>query len=322
MQNNYLIQNTKVSRLKKYSIETINKKNYPIDSILFIFFKKTKELLLASIYFCYQVIFYFSEYKKTLLLKNLNRNHKVLILGNGQSQDYLSENNLKFLIKNNFHLIVVNHWNLNKKFKKIIPNYIVISDRKILEINEGNKFFLKKNKKLIKYLQLNKDITLICPFLHINLVSRHIDQSRIIGFCDTELRSFYSNVNPLLPRGYLSSTVYKAIAMALWFSYKEIYLLGLDNTYSRDLYSDKDNSILNLENHAGIKNSILDITNCYGSLADTLIEISYLFTDIKKFSKFKNIYNLDKYSLTNVFKKIPLSNKALRKIANRLIKSN
>jgi hypothetical protein len=104
--------------------------------------------------------------------------------------------------------------------------------------------------------------------------------------------------------------------MALWFSYKKIYLLGLDNTYPRDLYSDKNNSILNLENHAGLKNSILDITNCYGSLADTLVEISYLFIDIKKFSKFKNIYNLDKYSLTNVFKKISFSNKTIRKIAN------
>ena len=235
-------------------------------------------------------------------------------MGNGQSQDYLTKNNLKFLLKNNFNLIVVNYWNLNKKFKKIIPNYIVISDRRILDNNKKNKFFFRKSKLLIKYLHLNKSIKVICPFLHIHLVSRYIEKTRIIGFCDTELRSFYSNVNPLLPRGYLSSTAYKAIAMALWFSYKEIYLLGLDNTYPRDLYSDKNNSILNLENHAGIKNSILDMTNLYGSFSDVLIEISYLFKDIEKFSKFKNIYNLDIYSLTNVFKKFSFSNKILKEI--------
>ena len=314
MQNNYLIQNTKVSRLKKYSIESVNKKIYSTDSILFIFFKKTKELLLAIIEYCYQIIFNFPSYRKTFLLKNLNRNKKVLILGNGQSQDYLSKNNLKFLIQNNFHLIVVNYWNLNKKFKEIIPNYIVISDRRILDNDREKKIFYKKNKNLIKYLRLNRSIKVICPFMHINLVSRYIEKTRIIGFCDTELRSFYSNVNPLLPRGYLSSTVYKAIAMALWFSYKEIYLLGLDNTYPRDLYSDKNNSILNLENHAGIKNSILDMTNLYGSFSDVLIEISYLFKDIEKFSKFKNIYNLDIYSLTNVFKKFSFSNKILKEI--------
>ena len=74
------------------------------------------------------------------------------------------------------------------------------------------------------------------------------------------------------------------------------------------------NSILNLENHAGIKNSILDMTNLYGSFSDALIEISYLFKDIEKFSKFKNIYNLDIYSLTNVFKKFSFSNKILKEI--------
>jgi hypothetical protein len=313
MQNYYLIQNTKVSRLKKYSIKS-RKKIYSADSILFIFFKRNKELILALIQYCYQIIFNFFEYRKTFLLKNLNRNKKVLILGNGQSQDYLSKNNLKFLIKNNFHLIVVNYWNINKKFKEIIPNYIVISDRRILNYDRENKFLYKKNKSLIKYLRLNKSIKIICPFLHIRLVNKYIEKTRIIGFCDIELRSFYSNVNPLLPRGYISSTVYKAIAMALWFSYKEIYLLGLDNTYPRDLYSDKNNSILNLENHAGIKNSILDMTNLYGSFSDALIEISYLFKDIEKFSKFKNIYNLDVYSLVNVFKKFSFSNKILKKI--------
>jgi hypothetical protein len=93
MQNNYLIQNAKVSRLKKYSIKSVNKKIYSTDSILFIFFKKNKEFLLDIIQYCYQIIFNFSEYRNTFLLKNLNKNKKVLILGNGQSQDYLSKNN-------------------------------------------------------------------------------------------------------------------------------------------------------------------------------------------------------------------------------------
>jgi hypothetical protein len=56
------------------------------------------------------------------------------------------------------------------------------------------------------------------------------------------------------------------------------------------------------------------MTNLYGSFSDVLIEISYLFKDIEKFSKFKNIYNLDIYSLTNVFKKFSFSNKILKGI--------
>ena len=73
MPNNYLIQNNKVRKLKKYSIENINKKFYLIDSVSFILLKKIKELLLAFTHYCYQIIFHNSEYRKTFLLKHLNK---------------------------------------------------------------------------------------------------------------------------------------------------------------------------------------------------------------------------------------------------------
>ena len=44
------------------------------------------------------------------------------------------------------------------------------------------------------------------------------------------------------------------------------------------------------------------------------IRQGFLFKDIEKFSKFKNIYNLDIYSLTIVFKKFSFSNKILKGI--------
>lgn len=99
-------------------------------------------------------------------------------------------------------------------------------------------------------------------------------------------------------------TLYKALAYALWFGYKNIYILGMDNTYPRNLFSDKDNNILNLEIHSSTNDYVLDMTKLYGCIGDVLVEISQIFHDAKKFSN-KSIINLDPYSLTDAFKKSP-----------------
>ena len=99
-------------------------------------------------------------------------------------------------------------------------------------------------------------------------------------------------------------TLYKSLANALWYGYKSIYILGMDNTYPRNIYSDKDNNILNLEIHSGTPDYVADISQYYGCMGDLLVDLSNIFYDAKKFAN-KSIINLDPYSLTDAFKKIP-----------------
>jgi hypothetical protein len=111
------------------------------------------------------------------------------------------------------------------------------------------------------------------------------------------------NINPLFPRGYLSMTLYKALSLALWFDYDRIFVLGMDNTYPRNVYCDRRNRILNLEVHAGTEDYTADWGDVYGSMGDLLFELSHLFYDARKFAPNARIVNLDPYSLTDAFEK-------------------
>jgi len=55
--------------------------------------------------------------------------------------------------------------------------------------------------------------------------------------------SIWKNINPLMPRGYMSITLYKALAWCIYLGYKSIGVLGMDNTLPKNIY----NSTLSLE---------------------------------------------------------------------------
>ena len=98
-------------------------------------------------------------------------------------------------------------------------------------------------------------------------------------------------------------TLYKALAMANWFGYQKIFVIGMDNTYPRDLYCDSQNKILMLENHTGEVDSVDDRSYMYDCVGDALAHLALLFFDAYKFSNAKT-RNLDPYSLTDAFKKV------------------
>ena len=74
-------------------------------------------------------------------------------------------------------------------------------------------------------------------------------RSRITGITDEEIRIF-GNTSPVFPRGYVSMTLFKALALALFIDYDSIFVLGMDNTYPRNLYCDTHNRVMRLEHHA------------------------------------------------------------------------
>jgi hypothetical protein len=97
-------------------------------------------------------------------------------------------------------------------------------------------------------------------------------------------------------------TLLKGLSMACWLGYDRIFILGMDNTYPRNLYCDSNNRILNHEIHAGAADWVQDMTNRYNSIADAITEIAEIFYDTRKFSR-PSIINLDPYSLTDAFRK-------------------
>ena len=314
---NYLKENKKIHKLKKFNILS-NRKNFCRNNLLLSVYFRLKYLTFGLIYYLWELCFNIDKICLLLKLKNTYKNYTALVLGNGPSQELISKNELKQFINEGGKLFVVNYWFLNKKIRTVIPNFLVLSDIRVLaKIN--NKFFKKNNDQLKKYILKYKDMKIICPIRMEKQIKKFINPSRIIFFCDSELNGFISNTKPIYPRGYLSMTVYKAIAMAVWFSFKKIYVLGVDNTYQKNIYVDINNRMYNHEIHAG-KNfkdtSLISISNQYRSMSDFLHETSVLFRDAKKLNINNNIFNLDEYSLTDAFSKLKYYKGMLKNLVN------
>lgn len=111
-------------------------------------------------------------------------------------------------------------------------------------------------------------------------------------------------------------TLYKALALTIFCGYDDIYLLGMDNTYPRDLYNTIDNRPFNLERHAnGSYYSSMYVNN----VASELFTLAHLFNDLALFAKHSKgrITNLDPYSLVDAFPKASTVESGLAKLSQR-----
>ena len=95
----------------------------------------------------------------------------------------------------------------------------------------------------------SKDFKLFVPLGFKKKLSKKLKNTKIIEFAD--IQNIYSNntKNPLLPYGYYTLSVYKALSVCLWLGYKKIYICGIDNNWFKSLYSNKQNELYTIDNH-------------------------------------------------------------------------
>jgi hypothetical protein len=299
----YKKENEYVMSLPRVVLKGEVRRFYP-DSIIWLFLKKINSLRSIKGYLI-EVITKWRWLVKTKSLKKRGEMVDAIVIGNGPSQGYLDVSSLSEFKANGGELICINYWTDNEDIWNVIPNYLVISDP--LTLSDKVPDYLKqKNEKLLAYLLKYRSINIACPMSRCDQLSAIFGSQRILGFVDQELRMWTHNINPLYPRGYVSMTLYKALALAIWFDYRKIYVIGMDNTYPRNIYCDQDNKFINHEIHAGDKDYSVDESAFYKSIGDGLSVIALIFYDSLRFKRDK-IVNLDPYSLTDAFKKIKLS---------------
>ena len=298
----YRKENEYVLSLPRMIAQGCVRKNYP-DSVIWLFFKKINSLRSVIRYFI-QVVTKWRWLKKTWRLKCRGLFLDAIVIGNGPSQGFLDACSVLKFKENGGEIICINYFLDNEEFCNVVPTYLVISDPLSLSLSALAPDYIKdKNEKLLSYLLKNVSVTIVCPLERCDQMSEVFGEERVLGFVDQELRMWTSNINPMYPRGYTSMTLYKALAVAIWFNYRKIYIIGMDNTYPRNIYCDQDNKFINHEIHSGAKDYSLDQSALYESVGDGLTEISLLFYDARKFRNEK-VLNLDPYSLTDVFKKL------------------
>jgi hypothetical protein len=228
----------------------------------------------------------------------------AIVIGNGPSQEYLNEATLSRFVEGGGDVFAVNYWPDNAPLSGVAPSYLVISDPSTLKRIKEGETIPPSDLRLREYLAANQAIKIACPISRSDAIAAEFGRERVVGFIDSELRLWSDNISPLKPRGYISMTLYKALALALHFGYSKVFVLGMDNTYPRNIYCDENNRLLNLESHAGVDDWAVDIGGCYGGMGDLLVALSHLFYDLRKFrSASSSIVNLDPYSLTDVFPK-------------------
>ena len=254
--------------------------------------------ILSSLKFFYSVlviILNLKKYLNFLKLKNTKKNKKLFILGGGPSIKKII-NTKKYKLKKNIDFMAISYFkdygNINIK-----PDYILSGDNVFLRKSK-DKFINSKNKKIFNYLKKNK-IKLFLPIE--GSASFKKTDFDITYFISRTSILFFKNTNPIMNLSVSNMSFFYALSIGLFMGYKKIYFLGLDNTYPKDVWVNKENKLFNVERYAN-KFFLSDQTKRYKSISDMYAEISLIFYSLNLYKKYKDrIFNLDEFSLTNTF---------------------
>lgn len=191
-------------------------------------------------------------------------------------------------------MIVCNYFSEVEKFTSIVPDFWILSD----PFHEEEPEF----PKLLRRIRW-QNIHLLVPENHYGFWTRHVSDSRVSTFCDRQVRTLFGRspeLRPDRPRNYSSMTLFKALAIASWIDFDKIFVLGLDNTYPHDIFTDERNELWQVLVHAYGKTTRVSRSSEYQGIADYLFEHAQLFRDLEFFPRNK-VVNLDSHSLTDAF---------------------
>lgn len=248
------------------------------------------------------------DIKKLSATKGSKKGKKALVIGNGPSQGLVNSQLLQKFINGGNDIFAVNFWPQNAEISSVSPQYLIISDPSTLTDSGGtdsySEYLGNASKVLKAYLLERESIVLISPIDRVRHLKGIFGAHRVLGFIDTEMRWLTANIDPRLPRGYLSMTLFKALAFAIHLGYDQVYLIGMDNTYPRDIFCDKANRILNYERHAAAADYLIDVSSHIPTMDIWAQDIFQLFHDLRRCFSGSQVMNLDCYSLTDVFPKV------------------
>jgi hypothetical protein len=295
-------------KIKRILDNRFNTRRNPNWSILFIIAVKLKIL----VQFFSQSFRHIGGLYALLRLKeyrNSGKNSFALVLGNGPVADELPSDLLNYLNKKeNFFVYGVNFVLNSKLAEKLKVDYLILSDPETLDLKSNNE---RVRQLWIKIKQSNP--TIFIPFSYYKEI-RNFEEfaSNIYFFNDTSLETISHNINPLLPRGYLSSTLLKALAIALYANHKHIFITGADQSMFTKISIDKSNRILQFPTHhegaeGGHDNHLrgIDVTDSYfNGLADYLYDMSSLQLAFRRYFRRHDMITYLGNSLHDFYRKI------------------
>ena len=232
--------------------------------------------------------------RRTVSLKNAHINQKAFLFGNGPSLSKLEPSKINNYLKAGFKLIAVNSFIKSEEWRKIRPDYYVLSDPSDFLMNELSSSALR--------MVIENKIPLFLPMEYYS----SFDYPFKYAFWNAD-NVFGRNLTHITrPKAYpCYVTVYKALAICLFMGFKDIYICGIDNNYFLDMSVSKNNVVEQKDIHfydsdVHFKKKIRLFNRTTSSVYFRYI--SYLFMYLELYSRF-NIVNLDSSSYVDCFSK-------------------
>jgi hypothetical protein len=274
--------------------------DYPNSSVLQIITYRARQRVRTSLLYWYEKLRFYEKYRQLRRLKGSAKGRNAFVFANGPSVDGLDPYKVRRI---GYDIFAVNGY-LWSEFSKIAaPTHYVLSDPACFYAPDNKRRTDKQIEISKRYTALIKEIETLGATLFVPMRFIHLLRIRnLFGFCDVE-NEFSSNVvNVERPRGYMTMTAYKALAISLYLGYEKVFICGMDNDYFKQLEADADNRLYYNDRHffgEGKKTST-------GVDGDTVGEFLYthhfLFSNFAKFPK-ERIVNLHKHSLNTYFTK-------------------
>lgn len=189
-------------------------------------------------------------------IPNKTRTKPIIILGNGPSLIGLIENENFNKIRENYHFCVVNFSILSPFFQQLKPEYITIADPLFFERpikDENVKLFIKELEKI------NWNIYLIVPFIFYKKLKQEL-----INLTYVTIIPIHTNIiSKSISNNYIRNLIYKkglscpriqnvivaCIYSMINFGYKQIYLYGVDHSWTSQLCVNKHNQVCMKDKH-------------------------------------------------------------------------
>lgn len=231
----------------------------------------------------------------TRAIQSSKTGRRALVLGNGPSLNKLNSQAVRATKPD---VWVVNSFYNAKCADFISVTHYVLSDRTY--------FTCKANAaKIVEFSSKQDAMTLVLPHWALKEFPDHVlFQIKHLFFDDRQKAAWSNNTSPIKPRGYLSLTLYKALAFANFLGYEEILILGMDNTEFMGYKSNFINEFIYNANHAFVdsktsRNLSLDFLD---GPAGAFVDVAHALADLYRFNG--PIRNLDPDSLTTAFPKL------------------
>jgi hypothetical protein len=244
--------------------------------------------------------------RKLKKAKNSKSECSALVLANGPSVNKLDVHEVKRLQElKSLEVVAVNYFPIVDKSLGLVPDHLVLSDPATMPgaLSESN-------LKLWEWIAKHQQTTIYVPTSWSRDIneSASINADRVLFFDDTCLLGWSSNISPVKARGYVSLTAYKALAISLFLGFKNLSIIGFDNSQFRFIRVTEDNEVIQDPNHFTAYGPTSNLTaNLFNGISDYFYDTAQVFADLRLFRK-HNVANLDRESLIDCFPKIKNSN--------------